>query len=65
MPDDPNDPRRVLEQLLYILPDLEAQNFKEMKGEFDELKKAFINMAPPDYDTARKLEDGMKYGELN
>ncbi len=61
MPEDAGDPRRVLEQLFYLLPDLEAGNFKDMRLEFDELKKMYINMAPPDYDTARKLEDGMKY----
>ncbi|CAD7969556.1 unnamed protein product, partial [Amoebophrya sp. A120] len=65
MPEDPNDPRAVLQDLWNALPALESTNFKDMKLEFEMLKKQYANMTPPDYVLTKKIDTGIgKLDEL-
>ncbi|CAD7934265.1 unnamed protein product [Amoebophrya sp. A25] len=58
-PEDPNDPRAVLQDIFDAVPPLQSNTLKEMKSEFEELKKQYTNATPPDYELARKLDVGM------
>eukprot|EP00392_Amoebophrya_sp_AT5.2_P000147 g147.t1 len=60
LPEDPSDPRAVLQDLWNALPPLQSENFRDMKAEFEALKKHYANITPPDYDLTKKLDSGLK-----
>lgn len=60
IPEDPHDPRRVLEELFRDLPEINVTNFQEMAEEFDRLMKKYSTGSPPDFDMTNRLSVGLE-----
>lgn len=60
IPEDSNDPRRVLEELFRDLPEIHVQNFAEMQEEFTKLMKRYSSANPPDFDMTNRLSTGLE-----
>eukprot|EP00746_Dinoflagellata_sp_MGD_P127786 gnl/MRDRNA2_/MRDRNA2_62284_c0_seq1.p1 gnl/MRDRNA2_/MRDRNA2_62284_c0~~gnl/MRDRNA2_/MRDRNA2_62284_c0_seq1.p1 ORF type:complete len:1029 (+),score=232.41 gnl/MRDRNA2_/MRDRNA2_62284_c0_seq1:461-3088(+) len=60
IPEDPNDPRCVLEELFRDLPEIHVTNFVEMQEEFSKMMKKYSSSNPPDFDMTNRLSVGLE-----